>query len=203
MFEGEPEANDLGYCEILIGKMSRIIFTLQKNDHIYKKFSFTFPYIIEEQKDRDKLTKWLIRNHNETEIDGQLISLLTNLANENWFDDNIDTSNEALVFYEQILSAINDLGLELDTDNMVWHVVRKLFLFEPGYLRYDYDNSFRMNPISHPLHHLDIFFSNHATFKVGIKSGMVERKEWEPTEFVNLLDSEAPCFYLLNEILDV
>lgn len=200
MLEGKSKDNNLGYCEILIGKSSRIIFTLQNKDsgQIYKKFSFSFPFQIERQTDSTLLTSWIIKDKNGLEISSRLISILQSLSKDQWFAEDIDTSDEALVFYDHLLEAIKNVDLDLSIDDtMVWHLIRRLFLFEPGYLRYDLDDDEeRLDPIYHPLHHLDIFFSNKATFKIGLIKEEIEKSEWYSSGFENLLDLESPCYFL-------
>lgn len=200
MLEGKSEDNNLGYCEVLIGKTSRIIFTLQNKNsgQIYKKFSFSFPFQLERQTDPALFTNWIIKDKNGLEISSQLISILQSLSMDKWFDEDIDTSDEALVFYDHLLEAIKSVDLDLSVnDTTVWHLIRRLFLFEPGYLRYDFDDDKgRFDPVYHPLHHLDVFFSNKATFKIGLIKEEVENGEWYSSGFENLLDLDSPCYFL-------
>ncbi|WP_448164008.1 hypothetical protein [Bacillus thuringiensis] len=198
--ENKSHDNNLGCCEVWVGKMSRIVFTLKKeeSDRIYKKFSFSFPFQIEKQLEKETIKTWIIKDSNGIEINSQLISILQSLSQDNWFDEEISTSDEALIFYDNILQEIKNIGLDLTiSDTTVWHLIRKLFLFEPGYLRYDFDdNEERCDPIYHPLHHLDVFFSNKTTFKLGLADDVIEKKEWLSVGFERLLNSEAPCQYL-------
>ncbi|WP_144467677.1 hypothetical protein [Bacillus toyonensis] len=200
MLESQSNDNNLGNCEVWIGKMSRIVFTLQNEEsgQIYKKFSFSFPFQIEKQHDSEKITSWIIKDNNGIEINSQLISILQSLSQDNWFDEEISSSDEALTFYDNILQEIKNIGLDLTiSDITVWHLIRKLFLFEPGYLRYDFDdNEERCDPKYHPLHHLDVFFSNKTTFKLGLVDDEIEKREWLSVGFENLLNSEEPCQYI-------
>lgn len=198
MLESKSNDNNLGYCEVWVGKMSRIVFTLKKetSGQIYKKFSFSFPFQIEKQSEKEKIKTWIIKDNNGIEINSQLVSILKSLSKDKWFNEDINTSDEALMFYENILQEVKDIGLDLSiNDTTVWHLIRKLFLFEPGYLRYDFDDE-RCDPIYHPLHHLDVFFSNKTTFKLGIVDEEIEKRKWLSAGFENLLNSDSPCYYL-------
>ncbi len=42
----------------------------------------------------------------------------------------------------------------------------------------------------HPLMHLDVYYSNRNTFKIGCRSQM------EMEQFMNLLDLNSDCYYL-------
>ncbi|EJQ43590.1 hypothetical protein IEQ_04918 [Bacillus cereus BAG6X1-2] len=200
MLEGKSSDNKLGHCEVWIGKMSRIVFTLQESEsnQIYKKFSFSFPFQLEKQSDPERITTWIIKDNGGMEINSQLVSALQSLSRDRWFDEDISNSDEALIFYDNILQEIKNIGLDVSiNDTMVWQLIRKLFLFEPGYLRYDFDNhEDRCDEIYHPLHHLDIFFSNKTTFKLGLVDAEIEKREWLSVGFENLLNLDAPCVYL-------
>ncbi|UQZ25499.1 hypothetical protein [Actinobacillus pleuropneumoniae] len=69
-------------------------------------------------------------------------------------------------------------------DIMLW-----LLSFNDGYIRYDYDFEHENGSI-HPLYHLDIFFSNYATFKIGLA------RRYQINDLLDLLDQEKSCKYL-------
>lgn len=70
-----------------------------------------------------------------------------------------------------------------------WSLLRDLFLFDDGYIRYDYDEVLE-NGLTHPLNHLDIFYSTRTTFKVGFKNRIRE------AHFMDLLDVNSDCHFL-------
>lgn len=187
---------NLGSCEIIIDKMSRIIYTLKKDGVVYKKFSFAFPFNIRQEE--NEFSKWVIFDNAGREINTQIVSILLILFNENLFNVDISLDIEPLEFYERIYQAIKDIDAELYiTEVVIWHFIRKLFLFEPGYLRYDFDEDpERCDEINHPLHHLDFYFSSNATLKVGIAKDNQDFIKWRENSFENLLDIKTPCFYL-------
>lgn len=76
------------------------------------------------------------------------------------------------------------------TPQEMWNFLISFISYESGYLRYDYDPK-NCNGKIHPLHHLDIFYTNYSTFKFGIKKTM-------PIEdFIDMFDSETDQLYLI------
>ena len=66
-----------------------------------------------------------------------------------------------------------------------------LLSFEPGYLRYDYDdNEGRVDEKTHPINHIDIFFSGNNTFKVGLRKRIVF------DDLKKIVDINDVCYYL-------
>ena len=194
----EPVDNNLGYFEVIVDKMSRVIFTLKREDIVYKRFSFNFPYVISEDCNQDDLLKWEISDGSGFVINSQVISVLMILCREGLFKENIDLSIEPLEFYDRIQHAIKEIDADVTiTDTLIWHFVRKLFLFEPGYLRYDLDdNEERCNEQTHPLHHLDFYYSSSATLKIGVAKNNREFQKWKEDSFEQLLDLRLPCYYI-------
>ncbi|MDF9763776.1 hypothetical protein OKW24_005672 [Peribacillus simplex] len=131
-------------------------------------------------------------------MNSQIISILLILFNEGLFNENISSDIEPLEFYERIFQAIKEIEAELYiTEVLIWHFIRRLFLFEPGYVRYDYDDDpDRCNEITHPLHHLDFYFSDNATMKVGVAKNNQDFVKWKEDAFENLLNTKSPCIYL-------
>lgn len=193
----ESVDKDIGYCEVIVDKMSRVVYTLQKEGVVYKKFSFAFPFYIKENPE-DGIEKWIICDSAGEYLNSQIVSVLLILLNENLFNEKISSDIEPLEFYERILQAIKEVDADLTvTEVLIWHFVRKLFLFEPGYIRYDFDNDDeRCNELTHPLHHLDFYFSDNATMKVGVAKNDKEFIRWTGDAFENLLDTKSPCYYL-------
>ncbi|PFE24907.1 hypothetical protein [Bacillus thuringiensis] len=192
----------LGTCEIIVDKMSRIIFTLNNDGKIYKKFSFNFPFTLKEnekEQTNDMFSnKWVIFDLEGERITSQTISILKILFEDAAFVDRIHSDIEPLDFYEQILQAIKEVDLDVTiSDNYIWRLIRHLYLFEPGYLRYDYDDSeSRRNALTHPLHHLDFYFSNNVTLKLGIADTDRQYRDWKTDSFEALLNNNKPCYYL-------
>ncbi|MGE1098282.1 hypothetical protein ABFY55_05100 [Bacillus altitudinis] len=191
----------LGSCEIIVDKMSRIIFTLINDGKIYKKFSFNFPFTLKENEGGEGGmfdNKWLIFDLEGERITNQTVSILKILFEDGAFIDRIHADIEPLDFYEQILQAIKEIELDVTiSDTHIWRLIRYLYLFEPGYLRYDYDDvESRRNALTHPLHHLDFYFSNNVTFKLGIADDDRQYKDWKLDSFETMLNNNKPCYYL-------
>ncbi|UTX09454.1 hypothetical protein NMH04_02905 [Bacillus altitudinis] len=187
----------LGSCELIIDKMSRVVYTLEKDGLVYKKFSFAFPFYLKENRE-EGYEKWIFYDHAERHLNSQIISILNSLINEKLFKENISPDIEPLGFYDRIFDLIKESDVDITvTDVVIWHFVRKLFLFEPGYVRYDYDNdATRCNELTHPLHHLDFYFSDNATMKVGVAKNDKDFLKWKVGAFENLLNTKSPCYYL-------
>ena len=86
------------------------------------------------------------------------------------------------------------------SDKNFWIFLREILLSEDGYIRYDYDekgyNLAREEGQEHrhPLHHYDIFYTNKATFKLGLHSSISE------SDFYHLLNVKTDCKHLSDFI---
>ena len=58
-----------------------------------------------------------------------------------------------------------------DQEQCFWPFLLNLFMYEDGYMRYDYDKRHH-NENRHPLNHFDFFYSSISTCKVGLKGGI-------------------------------
>ena len=85
-------------------------------------------------------------------------------------------------FYENMCSYC----ISNDDMDFYWQLFVYLITFETGYVRYDSDEE-RMDIQKHPLYHLDIFFSNYNTFKIGVG------KNLNLEEFRKILDIQEIC----------
>ena len=70
-----------------------------------------------------------------------------------------------------------------------WPVLAGLLDAEDGYLRFDHDPE-RKDGHKHPLDHADLFYTNGASFKVGL------HKKLGLEEIVDILNRETDCHYL-------
>lgn len=158
-----------GKVVIRVDKMSRIIFEIKD-----KYFSFNFPFNVE----KGNLTKFYDSNIG-IDIDSKVVSILLGIFN----DEIIKNDSLEEIYYE--LAYIEGIP---EIEN-VWRLVRKLMLFESGYLRYDCDLE-RANGTLHPIHHFDIYFSSGNSFKVGLDDKI------NIDEFIDILDIQTNCYYL-------
>jgi hypothetical protein len=167
-------ANKIIFCR---DKMNRIFFVNEK-----KMYSITFPF------DIDFKNNQIVLNYkNLIVIDSLSISNLLILLKSPLLK-----SNNCLDFVEPIL----DLG---DSEAIkYWPVFKDLLMLEEGYLRYDIDEPSYTEAKSkgqehrHPMHHIDIFYTNGATFKLGLKSMILDK------EFVDTLNTDTNCKYVVK-----
>ena len=98
-------------------------------------------------------------------------------------------------FYDAFLSTLDSFAENSDiciSDSKqadYWKLILYLIEFEPGYVRYDYDEEHYI-PKIHPIHHLDINFSNNATYKIGLYNSL------SIDLFLELVNKETDCFFI-------
>lgn len=73
--------------------------------------------------------------------------------------------------------------------DLIWEIIKKLLVFESGYLRYDYDIQHEDGRL-HPLNHLDINYSSDGTFKIGLIDSI------NSDEFIDILDINTESYYI-------
>lgn len=71
----------------------------------------------------------------------------------------------------------------------IWGLTKFLMLHEDGYIRYDYDTDNEDGKL-HPLNHYDIFYTNNATFKLGL------HHITNIDNFIDLLNKSTNCNYI-------
>lgn len=74
-------------------------------------------------------------------------------------------------------------------EEQAWPLIYQLMTFEDGYLRYDHDPT-RENARLHPINHLDIYYTNACTFKIGTYH------KPDKNYFIQLLNNKAESKYL-------
>lgn len=162
-----------------IDKMKRIFFVFEK-----KIFSFNFPFNVEEVI--------------EGEENLVIYDPITNLE--------INAKNYAVLktAFEEIFNEKENQGiLDLDTDlmqimesfemkpnkDLVWEILKKLLVFESGYLRYDFDEEHEDGKL-HPLNHLDINYSSDGTYKIGLNNTI------DSETFIDILDINTDSYFI-------
>ena len=68
-------------------------------------------------------------------------------------------------------------------------LVEYLFVCEPGYLRFDYDQD-NENGALHPLNHIDINYSDYGSYKIGLSESI------DYLKFIDILNIKTNCYYL-------
>lgn len=83
-----------------------------------------------------------------------------------------------------------DRIIEIYSDSIeIYKVFLYLLRMDDGYLRYDYDPEHYVKD-KHPLHHLDIFYSQNSTFKVGLENAIL------PIDMHELLNIHDNCRFI-------
>ncbi|MBZ0155000.1 MAG: hypothetical protein K8I29_02150 [Alphaproteobacteria bacterium] len=160
----------VGAMELIVAKMSRIFFATDD-----KVFSLNFPFFV--SNDGGELAFSMLSCPSvDNKVTSDILSLL--------HTDDVFAETHVLDFAEPI----NDL---CDTDNSIWGLFRDLMLSEEGYIRYEHDPKLE-NDHFHPLDHLDIFYSNASTFKVGCKQRI------SLGDLTDILNRKTVCHYIIR-----
>lgn len=152
-------------------KMSRLFFV---ND--LKMYSIRFPFNIT-INDNNEINMYFYG----VDIDSYKISKIMEIL------------NSPSLLSENCLDFIDPIS---EVENEYWGIIRELFLMEDGYIRYDkdqkgFDEAKNNNKEhKHPLNHLDVFYSNQNTFKIGLKNDIMD------SDFIDILNRETDCRYI-------
>lgn len=166
------ESDIKGKVMIKIDKMSRIIFEIEN-----KYFSFNFPFGVGSRSDHESITFYDIDTR--LDLNSKNLSIILSIFNEG-----VMKNNSLEDIYIELLY-MEDIEYKED----ILKVVKKLMLFESGYIRYDYDSEHADGHI-HPLYHFDVYYSSNNSIKLGL------RNELKIEEFVDLLDVKTNCYYI-------
>jgi len=170
-----PDDESVGKIILYVDKMSRLFFINKK-----KYFSIVFPFLISEQDD-----KLSFSFQNEIEVTSRLISKVISIIKCDEFKEKC-----SLDFVAPICD------FEDECDENFWIFLRELLLMEDGYIRYDYDEKSYNEAVEkgeehkHPLNHYDLFYSNKATFKLGLNTEILD------SDFIDLVNIRTNCQYL-------
>ncbi|MBZ4037300.1 hypothetical protein K6T82_21245 [Flavobacterium sp. 17A] len=175
-----------GKREEKVKSVNKIVFFREKMNRVFfvsedKIYSITFPFnlIIGEEGEVTLNFKNLI------EIDSYAISSLIILLK-----NPLINSDNCLDFIDPVID------LENESNSNYWPVLKDLIMLEDGYLRYDMDEkgfkeaSEKQQQHRHPLHHIDVFYTNGATFKLGLEKSILDN------DLIDILDSSTNCKFL-------
>lgn len=142
---------------IAIGKFQRIFFVSEK-----KIFSVYFPFSIRRSDTPSTPHSFEL---NGITIDSYILSRAYTAISEGLGDENKDIYS----FADSVISCftISDVEGVQTVSEDIWMLVKRLMMLEEGYLRYDNDPA-NYDELTHPLDHLDIFYSPSCTFKIGL-----------------------------------
>lgn len=167
---------------IVISKYQRA-FYLSEN----KIYSTNFPFKIHPQVN----TACRMYITEDIEITSKLLSSADSIINAHLKNSDSDFDS----FFTSMVE-------ELEIDDNAWIFLREIFMLEDGYIRYDIDpkraddghgekelkiDHLNPVPITHPLHHIDIFYSPEHTFKIGLK----DKIGYEI--FLDIIDPKTKC----------
>lgn len=164
----ESDAVPSGGATLHVDKMSRIFFW-----NPTKYFSLAFPFKVLVDDDRNIE----LRSFNDVVITSQITSFILMLLNTG----KLFTQDE--YEYLQMMDECHDLGAGC------WDMIRDLITSEDGYIRYDHDRE-RMNGHLHPEYHMDIFYTQAATFKIGHGGSCATE------QFLDYLNTKTNCGYI-------
>lgn len=157
-----------------VDKMSRILIC--ENDKIH---TFQFPFNLVISGGNAKIC------YNHIELNSGILTILS----ATFIDLNDGQSIEKILgnYWE----AISDLEIGATEARIYSSLITYLLSFEPGYLRFDHDNNKdRLNEKNHPLNHIDIYYTNKNTFKIGLQNKLNYK------QMIDILDIAKPCLTL-------
>lgn len=153
---------------IYVDKMKRI-FYCTKN----KIQSICFPFSAFENNQ-------IKFHYNNKEIEFKHISILVRIFSANSMENSLNL----------IDSLLNDEEYSISSDydqTFLEELLLFLSTFEDGYLRFDFDDIENEDETYHPLHHIDFYYSNANTFKLGIMDRISLKKS------IEIIDINKQC----------
>ncbi len=159
---------------LFVDKMSRLFFYTKD-----KYYSIAFPFYVIETESGINFS------YRDTLIDSLFITNVMSILKDKAFD-----SQSSIGFAEPICQ------IEDEYNDNFWLLFKDLLIFEDGYLRYDDDiegykeAKAKEQEHRHPKNHLDIFYTNKATFKIGLDN-CIDKKE-----FIDYVNVNTDCKYL-------
>ncbi|MBB2205879.1 hypothetical protein [Gluconacetobacter takamatsuzukensis] len=165
----EPtKAQVSGHLVLHVDKMSRLFIETGT-----KSFSVSFPFSIYEKDYGLEFGTSAC-----PEVDSKVTSDILSLIN----GQDVFSSGSVYEFADPLIELTGD-------QDLVWQLLRDLMLVDDGYIRIDHDSD-NENGALHPLDHIDIFYSQAATFKIGL-GGRVGLDA-----FHDILSIKSNCYYL-------
>lgn len=157
-----------GHLVLHVDKMSRLFVETG-----IKSFSVSFPFSIYEKDHGLEFGTSAC-----PEVDSKVTSDILSLIN----GQDVFGSSNVLAFADPLIELTGD-------QDVVWQLLRDLMLVDDGYIRIDHDPHNEHGEL-HPLDHIDIFYSQLATFKIGL-GGRVGLDI-----FHDILNTKSNCHYL-------
>jgi len=160
---------------VYIDKMRRIFFCTKNKIH-----SFSFPFSIRREG------KFYNFFYKDFKIEIETVLILINI-----FSREITTTEDLLdlLWQNEIYNAKTE-KYKSDVDSLVHY----LLLFEDAYLRFDFNDTENYDPLTHPENHIDFFYTNVNSFKLGTKY------DSKLTKHIDIIDKNKKCFCIIEPI---
>lgn len=166
------------YIILKVDKMKRLFFVIEN-----KISSFNFPFSVEVQEESNNLI--IYDSITNLELNALNLTVLKLAFKETFFGKEIQG---ILDLDSELMQVIDSFETKPNKDE-VWQVLKNLQMFESGYLRYDYDEVHENGKL-HPLNHIDINYTPHGTFKIGIKDTL------DCNAFMDILDLNTDSYFI-------
>jgi hypothetical protein len=163
----DPSNSSVARLKLVVDRMSRLFF--YKDD---KFFSVAFPLTVSGDDGDDPIA---LETYSGRRVDNRAISAILSVINSGAFATDF--------------SCVNFLLNQDDAEFADLNLIEELIQFEPSYLRYDCDPA-RENGKIHPLHHLDVNYSQYGTFKLGLLAGI------DSAYFEDLQNIRTDCSFI-------
>lgn len=163
------EAQAGARLSIVIMSMSRLFCEMKDGG---KVFSIAFPFSVRLDAD-----EYVFYSRDGVKIDNRVSSAIISLV-----ENGVLHASDFSHFIDPIMEMV-------DIDGSIWSLFRELMLAEDAYIRYDWDIE-RANGHMHPEHHLDLYYSQGASFKIGLASQL------DHAAMISILNIESDCHYL-------
>lgn len=157
-----------GKLDLVVSRMSRLFYFSEN-----KFFSISFPFSVFEINGGLEFSSRTVEV-----VDSKVTSDVIGIVSKNGFQD----VECALEFVDPIVEVA-------DFEKYFWPFLLNLFMYEDGYIRYDYDET-HVKGDYHPLNHYDIFYSSLSTFKIGLRNRL------EADSMLDFLDTSSICHFL-------
>lgn len=174
LLEELPETIEAAKIRLIlyVDKMSRI-FIVEKD----KIHSFFLPFSLQAESNKYRLF------FNGYEITPASCAVMSATFNGLPIDISVE---EILESYWDISE---DFDISEEEKKFYGKLISYLLSFEPGYLRFDHDESHK-NKIIHPDNHIDFNYTDGASFKLGLNNPLTYN------DLIEILDITKPCIHL-------
>lgn len=159
-----------------IGKFQRIFLISES-----KIFSLHFPFVVQRSSDQGFPHAFTLGG---VVIDSYILSRVISIVSDNFTEIERNIYEFADSVTTNIGAAPNEGSIGFSEE--VWTVLKRLLMIEEGYLRYDYDPA-NFHELTHPLDHLDIFYTPGCTFKLGLDRSVTHEI------LIDILDPRTRC----------